>query len=607
MRSEDIDYLVRNNIPVTKYNLDNIDLFSSSRTSLRSDIDMGAVPLDIPGINSIYDYTASMFSEGIDNKIGVRSLVDTLESDVNMRISNINRALDELRNEVAASVVLEKSMSGQAETLMITFQDKSIVSSESDGVLVREKRVYADTSGNKSEKSAIRIEKYPFSSLSATMRSKKSLQQAKIEGVAASGVGYIPQQDDPVINEELPFRIESIADAETDVRLDLIIDREDASLYNQVELDLEVAHLVTIYTSNDGEEYTTHVGKPKYVYNSFIQIAPTTDRFLKVVFHKQNPDIIKNGNDTYLVSIKSLSLVRTTFTGQSTFISSSIEVGGAFGKIALNVCDATTYGHDALIKYYLSVNGQQWQAIRPIDRSTGDDITKSSVIDVNSMVDNRFMILDKSVTTNTITEYDLLLPEDFIRSNQLRIFGKNISDTPEEWDYERGLYRIVGILYTEKEIDFGTEEVSLNGKWTSGKVTLVPDIYRIEVKAENYANVILDRSGTVTDLGGGEFAVESSTGLVRTVFDPVYPYNHKSIIETSFDYIFKKELIENDDYNIYNKDSGYQVSTYEDNGTLLAAYRLYESNVNSIQIKAELQSVDYVTIPFIEKIIIRLA
>lgn len=607
MRSEDIDYLVRNNMPVTKYNLDNIHLFNSSRTSARSDIDMGAIPLDISGVNSIYDYVSSIFAQGIDEKVKVRNLSDTLETDVNIRISNINRALDELRSEVAASVVLEKSMSGQAETLLLTFQDKAIVSSESEGVLIRDKRIYADTSGNKSEKSAIRIEKYPFSSLSATMRSKKTLQDAKLEGVAKSGVGYIPQQEDLIVNEDKAFRIESIADAEADVRLDLVIDREDSSLYNQIELDLEVAHLVTIYTSDDGEEYMAHVSKPKYVYNSFIQIAPTNHRFLKIIFHKQNPDVIKNGNDTYLVSIKSLSLVRTTFTGQSTFISSPVELNGAFGKIALNTCDATSYGHDALIKYYLSINGQQWQAIRPIDRHTGDDITKSSVIDVNSMVDNRFMILDESTTTDAITEYALLLPEDFIRSNQLRVFGKNITDTPEEWNYERGLHNIVGILYTEKEIDFGLEEISLNGRWVSGKVTLVPDIYRIEVKAENYANVILDRSGTVTDLGGGEFAVESSTGLVRTVFDPVYPYNHKSIIDTSFDYIFKKELIENDDYNIYNKDSGYQVSTYEDNGTLLAVYRLYESNVNSIQVKAELQSVDYVTIPFIEKIIIRLA
>lgn len=607
MRSEDIDYLVRNNIPVTKYNLDNIDLFNSARTSVRSDIDMAAVPLDIPGINAIYSYISSIYANGIDEKVIVRDLVDTMDLNMDMRISNINRALDELRSEVAASVVLEKSMSGQAETLLLTFQDKAIVSSESDGVLIRDKRIYADTEGNKSKKSAIRVEMYPFSSLSATMRSKKSLQKAKIEGVAKSGVGFIPQQDLPIINSEVAFRIESIADAETDVRLDLVIDREDESLYNQIELSLEVAHLVTIYTSDDGQEYTAHVAKPRYIYDSFIQIAPTKDRFLKIIFHKQNPDTIKNGNDTYIVSIRELSLVRTTFTGESTFISSPISITGAFGKIALGVCDATSYGYNALIKYYLSVNGQQWQAIRPIDRNTGDDITKSSIVNVNSMVDNRFMILDESVTTDTITEYELLLPEDFIRSNQLRIFGKNISDTPEEWIYERGLYNIIGILYTEKEIDFGDKEVSLNGKWISGKVTLVPDIYRIEVKAENYANVILDRSGTVTDLGGGEFAVESSEGLVRTVFDPVYPYNHKSIIETSFDYIFQKELIENDDYNIYNKGSGYQVSTYEDNGTLLAAYRLYESNVNSIQVKAELQSVDYVTIPFIEKIIIRLA
>jgi len=111
----------------------------------------------------------------------------------------------------------------------------------------------------------------------------------------------------------------------------------------------------------------------------------------------------------------------------------------------------------------------------------------------------------------------------------------------------------------------------------------------------------------VNDLGGGEYTVVSNDKSVRTVFDPLYPYNHKHLIETHFDYVFKKELIENTDYNIYNKGSNYYVSTPEDQEVIMVAYRLYQSNVESIQVKAELRSADHVTIPFIEKLIIRLA
>ena len=607
MRAEDIDYLIRNNIPVTKYTLDHMDLFDSARSTLRSDLNMGPIPLDIKGIGSIYDYVANLFKKGITSREKIRGGVLKLREDTAGRVANINKALDELRNEVAASAVLEKSMSGQVKTVAITFQDESILSDESEGITFANQRIYADPKGQKPVKAAVRVETYPYDSLSATMRSKTRIEEAKLEGVTQEGTGYVPSPDEMIINNDTPFRIEATADAEREVKLDLLIDRKDSSVFNKIEMSLEVAHMVTIHTSSDGNEYVSPVERPMYIYDSFIQIAPTTHRFIKIVFHKNKPDTVRNGNDIFLTTIRSLSLIRTTFTGESKFISTGIKIEGAYSKIALTVCDSTSLGHNSLVDYSLSINGQQWQEIRPISRTTGDTPTKPSVINVNKLVDNRSMILDESTTIDGITEYSLLLPEDFIRSNQMRIFGKNITDTPEEWRYERGIHTAIGILYTERTMDFGTEEVFINGRWVSGEITLAPDIYRLGVSASSYANVILNRTGKVTDLGNGEFAVESTTGAVHTVFDPLYPYNHKNILETKFDYILRKELIENVDYNIYNSGNGYQVKTYQDNGLLLAAYRLYEANVKTIQLKAELRSGDNVTIPSIEKIIIRLA
>lgn len=607
MRQEDISYLVRHNIPVTKYNIDNINLFNSSRTSIKAELDSGTIPLDIAGINSIYDYVTEIFALGINIKRPTRTEIQDLTYDIDIRIENINRALDELKNEISASVVLENAMAGQTKTLLLTFDSPAILSDESDGVVINNNRLYADTSNSKVEKSQVRLEKYPLSSLEVTMRSKNEIFPAKIEGIAESGIGYKLGLEELVINADQPFRIEGTVDAERDIRLDLVIDRQDTSVFNQIELSLSKAHLVSIYTSNNNEEFTVHTPKPRYIFDSSVQIGPTSDRYVKIIFHKKKRDNIVNGNDIYSVLIRSLSLVKTTFNGTSVFVSNPLDMSGSYEKLALSACDSITYSQNADIDYYISLNGKQWQAIRPTDRFNNEDLSKDIVINTNSLIDNRFILLEDKAIVNEQYEYSLALPQDFVRTNEIRFFGKNITVFPEDWVFERGMYSAIGILYSKKEIDFGPEEVLINGRWVSGKVILYPDIHRIYIRENNYANVILDRSGQVTDLGSGEYAIDSADGNVRTVYDPLHPYNHKHIIETYFDYVFKKELIENIDYNIYNKDSNYFISTTEDQGTVMAGYRLYQSNINSVQIKAELKSMDHITIPFIEKIIIRLA
>jgi len=607
MRQEDIDFLIRENIPVTGYNIKNINKLGSTREAFSTSLASNAINLDHRNISDMYSYTTTLFATGIDKKIMLRDRVDNILLNISNNMDDIIASIVELQEESASSSVLEPAMSGELETLLLDFTDKTIVSSDSEGVLIQNGLLFADATTELANKTAIRIEKYNFSLLSAFMRSRQSLDIAKIEQVSDTGIGFYPDPELDVINNDIAFRIEGISDEKISRKIDLIIDRQNSSVFNQIELSLEKAHMVSVYTSVDNKEFTRHTNRPEYIKESTIQIAPSSDRYIKIVFHKLKHDILRNGNNAYVVTIKALSLLKTTFEGESILITNPISISGGYSKIAISACDCISKNEKGLISYYLSVNGKDWESIRPVGRTSGDLLHKESVINVNPMVTNKFILLEDKEEINGIDNYSLALPEDFIRSNYLRIFSEDITYSSEDWIYERSMYSAVGILYDEKTIDFGDNEISLNGKWITGEYRIMPGIYRIKIRADSYANVILERKNNITDIGNGEYAVESDDGSIRTVFDSLYPYNHKYIIEKEFDYIFEKELIEKEDYNLYNKDSEYHLSTTKSHDNIIIAYRLHESSVNSIQLKAELQSEDSVTIPYIEKIIIRLA
>jgi len=607
MRQEDIDFLIRENIPVTGYNIKNINNLDSTRRAFSTSMSSNSIRLDHRNLNDMYSYTTTLFSDGIGKKILLRNRIGDILYKINNTMDEVATAIVELKEESSASSVLEPAMSGELETVLLDFTDRTIVSSKSEGVIIQNGLLFADARVELANKDAIRIEKYSFSMLSAFMRSRQSLDIAKIEQVSDTGVGFYPDPELDVINNDIAFRIEGISDENISRKIDLSIDRQNSSIFNQVELSLEKAHMVSIYTSKDNKEFMRHTHKPEYIKESTIQIPPTSDRYIKIVFHKIKHDIIRNGNNAYVVTIRALSLLKTTFEGKSILVTNPINISGTHSKIALSACDCISKNEKGLISYYLSINGKDWESIRPVARTTGDLLHKESVINVNPMVTNKFILLEDKEVIDGRNNYTLGLPTDFVRSNYLRVFSKDITYSSDDWMYERGMYSAIGILYDEKTIDFGDNEISLNGKWVTNEYKIMPGIYRIKIRTDSYANVILERKNNITDIGNGEYAVESDDRSIRTVFDPLYPYNHKYIIEKEFDYVFEQELIEKEGYNLYNKDSEYHLSTTKSHDNIIIAYRLHKSSVNSIQLKAELQSEDSVTIPYIEKIIIRLA
>ena len=608
MRSEDIDYLIRNGIRVTESELRGMGKYDLHRDSIINGLEAGPVPIDRAGIASFYDSVQQSFSDGVGYLSQVVERSDLYTDALTKRITSLNSLIDKLKEETAAASVLERNMMGEINSLLLIFQDREYISDASKNIVINKDRLYAKPDQDRANKEIIRLEEYPISSITASIRTAVSIDPAKVENVNAIGAGYTDREDQLVINTGEPFRISGATRNKQSIKLDLIIDRKDNSMFSQRRIACEKAQMITIYTSDNKDLFEARVAKPTYVHDTSIEIAPTTDRYVKIIFHKVTEDIVSTGQDNISVTLKSLYITKTSFTGQALLVTPSIELKGFHSKVAIGVCDSTSLGLDTMITYYVSVNGAIWNKIRPVSSITNADLLTPSVLNINNASDNRLMLLrDKEKIEGGQWMYDLPLPEDFIRSNDIRLFGRDISVRCEDWTQTRGVKEVSGILYTDKTIDFKDKEVSINGIWMTGKQTLIAGIYSLKVRLSNYSNVILDRSGQVKHLGGGEYSVTGIDGVFRTVYDRLYPYNHKNIIEESFDMLFKKELTLNMEYTKAKKKEGYRIITSKDEGDIFCAYRLYTTNLSSIQVKAVLESKDNISIPFIEKITIRAA
>ena len=608
MRSANIDYLMRNGLPITEASLKEIGSHKASRTSLVGELEVGPAPLDGRGILSIYDATEMLFVDGAEilSKISKRN---TQYSDaLSKRIGNLNRLIDKLKEETSAAAVLERNMMGEVKSFVLMFEDDIYVSSESRGVTIRQDRIYANPDDDKGDKEIIRLEEYPLSYVSATIRTAIKINKAKVENVNSIGVGYIDHKDQDTINTGKTFRIAGEANEDSSVKMDIVIDRKDNSLFSQVEISCEKAQMITVYTSDTGKEYTGKIVRPTYAYDTSLGIEPSTDRYVKIIFHKLERDILSTGKDNYSVTIRSLYLTRTSFTGQALLITPAVEMAGNFSKIAIGTCDSSSLGLDTEIDYFISVDEKMWTRIRPVLSVRNADLSVPSAININDSSDNRLITIKERVKTKTNDwEYKLILPDDFIRSNDIRIFGKDITTRCEEWDFTRGLREVSAILYSEKTINFKGSEISINGVWVHGVQVLPAGIYSIKIRESNYANIILDRSGEVRHEGDGEYSVTGEDGIFRTIYDSLWPLNHKIIVEEQFDIILKKELMPNTGYTKAKTGDGYRIVTEKDEGEIICAYRLYSDEMASVQIKAVLKSRDNISIPFIEKITIRAA
>lgn len=602
MRQELIDFLIRNNIDVTEDNINMLEEDGIHSSSIDSILSIES-RFDSKTINKIYNYVVKEMSKNVSVRDSLESRFTSISEDIVERFDYLNRSIAQAYEEIKSAQTLEKNMSGHVKTISLDFSDPALINENnttttiSDGVIIG-----CSENISAADKDAIRLKHYPKSSVSSNVRYSGNIVSAKIEKINDMGIGILPMPTDILINNESSFRLLAETDLPGEKEIELIIDKEDSEYFNQIEIRLDKAHLASFYTSEDNIEYTKITSRPKYIKNTIIPIKGTNSRYVKIVFHKNRYDYMLAGSYGYQVTINELSILQTTFNDVAIFETNEISIDGNFSSLSLDTC-CTFSNPKSNIDYKISIDDGPWEYVRPVDKHKVSEVMHPIALPINGYTDNKLISLTDFVDNKSSVD----IPEEFLLSNDIRVFSGDITGTSAEWDTDERYYTVYGLALGPKEIDLGSTSLEINGKWATGNVTLSKGLYKIRAYSENYANLFNPLNATLVSESSGEYVIKDSEGNTRSISDPLYPYNHKMIVESSFDYLFSRELIEKDGYTLYNNQNGYKIATTESHNEVIIVYKLHVSNASSLKLRAELSSIDKTTIPYIEKAIIRLA
>lgn len=251
-----------------------------------------------------------------------------------------------------------------------------------------------------------------------------------------------------------------------------------------------------------------------------------------------------NNQFVYLFSLDSIKLYSKSYSsdGQSTFISGPYpivdELGNpvSFTKATCEIC--ITQGDEDSVGMFLSTDGETFKAVD----HTGNGLAVASF--ENGAGDGSEVVLDDSVAAGLLTDEPLVslktsealvntgVDEGFARRcvQKSIVIKRNVVSTdestgdrilvygvPSGWSYDdaKKLYRTTVYTTNLVSIDLGNTSAYVNGIQVSGEVMLQPGYSVFETSETNW-QVVPNGLTKISDLKKR---------------DPLYPYNHKYLIE----------------------------------------------------------------------------
>lgn len=292
--------------------------------------------------------------------------------------------------------------------------------------------------------------------------------------------------------------------------------------------------------------------------------------WIKFIINRPSHD---QGKYEYLFSARSIKLFGDTYSTSvgNTFQSKALSAVNAknniveFSKVQLDSCDNTPT--DTEITYYVSASKDNstwtsWNAISPSDTegikypkvisfggasytyntdSSAETLNSSyETDDIVTTFDDSYVVTYKFKTNkfcavNTKIEIQSGDDPDVV-SNSISVWrNTRVTDSYPDTSTVRGIPRGWGtdegetyICYFEifdsngKFLDFGDKLCVLDGELVSGVVSVSKGVHKFETAAENWFDIAEGYNALGYDLNTEE--------VLKTI-DPLYPYNHKLVIE----------------------------------------------------------------------------
>lgn len=298
------------------------------------------------------------------------------------------------------------------------------------------------------------------------------------------------------------------------------------------------------------------IGTERYLHDEVdLRFHDASVKWLKFRFTKEHYDYQRGLHFVYEFGARSFQFSRLTYhSEEAVLMSKPLSLSDAqgrpmvFSQVSLEVCEDLPAGTD--IQYFLSFDdGQSFSAIAPLGRPQQD--TPSLIqLDQLQEVQTQDFGLDLTTAYHYQHPHHILLSHvlpDNLVPGSLKLW-RNLGTKGRLTTVRQGLsgwgidgqYYVCAIQVTNPDglvLNLGPTTMEINRVPRTGSILLPPGTYTIRSNRAFWSH-LYNQSGRIvtyfklaTELGDGTFRGQRADGYRITVRDPLYPYNHKLLIE----------------------------------------------------------------------------
>lgn len=589
-----IKYLLESHSAITPKNTSNV----SSLTSDTWSIGLGK---DRFNDKLLKEYVLNLYNnvfKHTDKAEALLARASAINEYVNNMYRDIQTSIDEAITLSKAAAISDRSNTDSVKTVFYSassgYDEQNTNTKISSGKVIGE--MSSSLVSNQTSGAKIKL-----SDISASMTSDGEILQCVVYGPERSGLS----KDDVVGNEIKDISIEGISKTSGKKEIEILIDRKDYSNFNNIKIKTPKAHVYSVYTSEDGV-YFNKINTQKILTNTLdVSLSGTSNRYIKITVYFSKHTAETSYGYIYRFDYSYMFIHMNQYIDNVLFQTNEIEINAIGEYIGIDTCD--NYSNKGVsIKYKIQIDNGPWKSIKPLRKTSIYQDGLRSLIPLSDFTDWKIAKLSDFSVGGSTNLYSTKILNTMLESNDFRYFDSSTLF------YANGAYiTVYGILYEDKEYDFGDLGVYVNGVLKTGKEIIYSGINRIDFPSDPFVQLYNIESVKSSKYnGGGLHTVSLSNGEVLSIYDNNFSINGFTIAIDIFgaERILGNEVTDTIEYILDEEDNTSSIiKTKNTVQSLSVVSRNRLQSVSKVKLKAEMKSLDRYTRPEITRIIFRVA
>lgn len=378
--------------------------------------------------------------------------------------------------------------------------------------------------------------------------------------------------------------------------LTIDIDRKEYGMFNNIQLKTSEAHVYNVYASSDNASYEALIERE--LTNSLnISIPNSNSRYIRInVFFDKHTEQ-KNSSFIYSMNIEKFFVAVKKYSSSTEYISGEIPINAVGEFIGIDTCD-NYQNKEVDMHYSISINGGRFRDIRPLRKLTKDTRSTRALLPINDYLDNRIVKLSTYEQSGQRNIFSSEIDSILLETNIFKYY-----DTTNPI-VEEGSYIIATcIAMDETEIDF-PDTYFVNGVPYIGKAKISAGINTVSFPSHNYTKLYDTNTYTMISCIDGNIKISDGENE-KTIYDPEWKNNPFYHIIKSFKYILGRDIT--NDVELHSEESTYKISTDHNVKSVFVSARRKIANIDTVRLKIYMKSKDGYTIPYVSRVLIKVA